>query len=176
MVVPTAHQQYGSFYRLANVDFKDKALPQPTPIGMQYFNRPGRQSAFTLDMTQMKDLNLYPGVERIFFRHDAEANLLVYDICQQGRKFLPSDSLAELVDRLKQSDKYSISAVEMVRKAHYADKSEAEMQFLIESYGLEVVPGPVIGFDSQQVQREWDEWQREGAQRFLTALMIIPVI
>ena len=175
VVIPTEHQQYGSFYRLANVDFYNKSLPQPTPIGMQYFNRPGRQSAFTLDMTQIKDLNLYPGIERIYFRHDAEANQLVYDLSQQGRKFLPSDSLVSVVDSIKELKQYSQKAVEKTRRDNYPEKTADEMEDLLKSFGLESVSSPVVGFDSQQMQQEWEEWEKEGATRFMTSLMIIPV-
>ena len=175
VVIPTEHQQYGSFYRLANVDFYNKSLPQPTPLGMQYFNRPGRQSAFTLDMTQINDLNLYPGVERIYFRHDTEANQLVFDLCQQGRKFLPSDSLVGVVDSIKELKRYSQRAVEKVRIDYYSEKTADEMDDYMSFFGLECVTSPVVGFDSQQMQQEWEEWEKEGATRFLTSLMIIPV-
>ena len=174
VVIPTEHQQYGSFYRLANVDFFDKSLPQPIPLGMQYFNRPGRQSAFTLDMTQLKDLNLYPGIERIYFRHDAEANQLVYDLSQQGRKFLPSDSLVSVADSIKELKQYSQRAVEKTRRDYYFEKTADDMVDFLKSFGLESVSSSVVGFDSQQMQQEWEEWQREGAQRFLNALMVIP--
>lgn len=176
VVVPSESQQFGSIYRLANVDFRNKTLPQPNPIGMQYFNRPGRQSAFTLDMTQMKDLGAYPGIGRLYFRHDAEANRLVYDLCQQGRKFLPSDGLVGIVEQLQLVNQFSERAVEMVRKAFYSNMTCDEMNALLQTHGLEPVPDPVIGFDPQQTQIEWEEWQREGAERFLQSLMIIPVM
>ena len=139
---------------------------------MQYFNRPGRQSAFTLDMTQIKDLNLYPGIERIYFRHDAEANQLVYDLSQQGRKFLPSDSLVSVVDSIKELKQYSQRAVEKTRRDNYPEKTADEMEDLLKSFGLESVSSPVVGFDSQQMQQEWEEWEREGATRFMASLMI----
>ena len=175
VVIPTADQQHGSFYRLANVDFKDKSLPQPTPIGMQYFNRPGRQSAFTLDMTRIKDFNLYPGVERIYFRHDTEANQLIYDLCQQGRKFLPSDSLVGVVESIKEQKQYSQIAVDKTRTDYYPEKTAGEMRDYMKSFGLESVSSSVVGFNSQQMQQEREEWEKEGATRFLTSLMIIPV-
>lgn len=175
VVIPSEYQQYGSFYRLANVDFYNKSLPQPTPLGMQYFNRPGRQSAFTLDMTQIKDLNLYPGIERIYFRHDTEANKLIYDLSQQGRKFLPSDSLVSVVDSIKELKQYSQRAVDMTRRNYYPEKSAGEMEDFLKSFGLESASSPVVGFDWQQMQQEWEEWEKEGATRFLNALMVIPV-
>lgn len=175
VVIPTEHQQHGSFYRLANVDFYNKSLPKPTPLGMQYFNRPGRQSAFTLDMTQIKDFNLYPGIERIYFRHDAEANQLIYDLSQQGRKFLPSDSLVSVVDSIKELKQYSQRAVEKTRRDCYPEKTADEMEDYMESFGLESVVSPVVGFERQQMQQEWEEWEKEGATRFLNSLMIIPV-
>lgn len=175
VVTPSDSQRYGSFYRLAKVDFNNKNIPQPTPIGVQFFNRPGRQSAFTLDMTNMEDFKHYPGVERIYFRHDSNANELVYDLCQQGCKFFPHDSLVDVVDQLKQSNKYSLSAVEMTRLTYYSNKSASEMQSFVTGHGFEVVHEPLICFNTQTMQKEWDEWQREGAQRLLNSMVIMPV-
>ena len=45
----------------------------------------------------------------------------------------------------------------------------------MESFGLESVVSPVVGFERQQMQQEWEEWEKEGATRFLNSLMIIPV-
>lgn len=126
-------------------------------------------------MTQIKDLNLYPGIERIYFRHDAEANQLVYDLSLQGRKFLPSDSLVSVVDSIKELKQYSQRAVEKTRRDNYPEKTADEMEDLLKSFGLESVSSPVVGFDSQQMQQEWEEWEREGATRFMASLMIIPV-
>lgn len=175
VALPSDIQQYGSIYRLADFNFNDHSLPHPKPIGLQYFNRPGRQSAFTLDMTQTKDLNQYPGVERIYFRHDTDANQLVYDLCQQGRKFLPSDSLVSVVESIKELKQYSQRAVDKTRIDCYSEKTEDEMEDYMKSFGLESVVSPVVGFERQQMQQEWEEWKKEGATRFLNSLMIIPV-
>lgn len=175
VVLPSDIQQYGSIYRLADFNFNDHSLPHPKPIGLQYFNRPGRQSAFTLDIENVRDFNKYPNVERIYFRHDAEANCLVYDLCLQGRRFLPEDSLVELVDELKKTTQFSKGAVEKARMAYYVSKSSNEMQSYLQSYGFEEVSLPVVGFDKQQMCSEKDEWQSEGAARFLNTLMVIPV-
>ena len=129
----------------------------------------------TLDMTQTKDLNQYPGVERIYFRHDTDANQLVYDLCQQGRKFLPSDSLVSVVESIKELKQYSQRAVDKTRIDCYSEKTEDEMEDYMKSFGLESVVSPVVGFERQQMQQEWEEWKKEGATRFLNSLMIIPV-
>lgn len=126
-------------------------------------------------MTKIKDFNLYPRIERIYFRHDAEANQLVYDLSQQGRKFLPSDSLVSVVDSIKELKQYSQKAVEKTRRDYYPEKIADEMEDLLKSFGLESVSSPVVGFDSQQMKQEWEEWEKEGAKRFMTSLMIIPV-
>ena len=126
-------------------------------------------------MTQIKDLNLYPGIERIYFRHDAEANQLVYDLSQQGRKFMPSDSLVSVANSIMELTQYSQRSVEKTRRDNYPEKTVDEMNDYLKSYGLEIVSSPVVGFDSQQMQKEWEEWQREGATRYLNSLKIIPV-
>ncbi len=79
------------------------------------------------------------------------------------------------MDGIKELKKFSQSAVKKTRRDYYPEKTADEMEDFLKSFGLESVSSPVVGFDSQQMQQEWEEWEKEGATRFMTSLMIIPV-
>lgn len=171
LVKPSKDQAWGCFYRWEQPNYREKGLDVPQPLGMQYFNRPGCQSAFALDLTRLGDLNNCEEVERIYFRHDKEANQLVYDLCQQGRMFFPEDGMEALVGSLKGLKSFSEEAVERCRVKHYGDKTSEEMREFMKRIGLKMVKKPEIGFEKDKVEVELEVWNREGRQRYLTELI-----
>ena len=171
LVEPNKDQAYGCFYRWEQPNYRDKGLDVPQPLGMQYFNRPGCQSAFALDMTRLGDLNNCAEVERIYFRHDKEANQLVYDLCQQGRMFFPEDRMEELVGKLKCVKSFSEEAVERCRVKHYGDKTLEEMREMMAISGMDIKDKPAVGFEKEQIEKELEDWNREGRERYLTELI-----
>ena len=171
LVKPSMDQVYGCFYRWERPNYRGKGLDVPQPLGMQYFNRPGCQSAFALDMTRLGDLNNCAEVERFYFRHDDEANQLVYDLCQQGRKFFPEDGMEILVGKLKGVKLFSEEAVEKCRVKHYEDKTFEEMRKMMAMSGMEIIDKPSVGFEKEQIEMELEDWNREGRERYLTELI-----
>lgn len=170
LVEPSKDQAYGCFFRWEQLNYREKGLDVPQPLGMQYFNRPGCQSAFALDMTRFGDLNNCTEVERIYFRHDKEANQLVYDLCQQGRMFFPDDGMEELVGKLKGVKSFSEEAVERCRVKHYGDKTFEEMGEMMAISGMDIIDKPAVGFEKEQIEKELEDWNREGRERYLTEL------
>jgi len=170
LVEPSKDQAYGCFFRWEQLNYREKGLDVPQPLGMQYFNRPGCQSAFALDMTRFGDLNNCTEVERIYFRHDKEANQLVYDLCQQGRMFFPDDGMEELVGKLKGVKSFSEEAVERCRVKHYGDKTFEEMGEMMAISGMDIIDKPAVGFEKEQIEKELEDWNREGRKRYLTEL------
>ena len=154
LVEPSKDQAYGCFFRWEQLNYRDKGLDVPQPLGMQYFNRPGCQSAFALDMTRLGNLNNCAEVERIYFRHDKEANQLVYDLCQQGRMFFPEDGMEELVGKLKCVKSFSEEAVERCRVKHYGDKTFEEMREMMAISGMDIIDKPAVGFEKEQIEKE----------------------
>lgn len=175
LVEPTPEQTFGSFYRLIRPNYYDKSISHPVPVGMHYFDRPGRQSAFTLDLGKYDDFLKFPQVERIYFRHDKDANSLVYDLCQQGRRYFPKDTLSSLVDELRNVDTFSERAVNMCRLAHYRDKSPEEMKTFLRGYDIKISPSPVVSFKQEQLEKDWAYWQNEGRYRYHDKLVILPM-
>lgn len=171
LVKPSMDQAYGCFYRWKQPNYRGKGLDVPQPLGMQYFNRPGCQSAFALDMTRLGDLNNCAEVERFYFRHDDEANQLVYDLCQQGRMFFPEDGMEILVGKLKGVKLFSEEAVEKCRVKHYEDKTFEEMRKMMAMSGMEIIDKPSVGFEKEQIEMELEDWNREGRERYLTELI-----
>ena len=170
LVEPSKDQAYGCLYRWEQPNYREKGLDVPQPLGMQYFNRPGCQSAFALDMKKLGDLNNRAEVERIYFRHDKEANQLVYDLCQQGRAFFPEDGMEELVGKLKGVKSFSEEAVERCRIKHYGDKTFEEMREMMTMSGMDIIDKPAVGFEKEQIEKELEDWNREGRERYLTEL------
>ena len=170
LVEPSKDQAYGCLYRWEQPNYREKGLDVPQPLGMQYFNRPGCQSAFALDMKRLGDLNNRAEVERIYFRHDKEANQLVYDLCQQGRAFFPEDGMEELVGKLKGVKSFSEEAVERCRIKHYGDKTFEEMREMMTMSGMDIIDKPAVGFEKEQIEKELEDWNREGRERYLTEL------
>lgn len=175
LVKPSMDQAYGSFYRWDQPNYQKRGLDVPQPLGMQYFNRPGCQSAFALDMTRLGDLNNCADVERIYFRHDKEANQLVYDLCLQGRMFFPEDGMEGFVGKLKKLKSFSAEAVERCRIKHYGDKTSEEMRVLLKRMGFTMVEKSEVGFDKNKVEAELEVWNREGRPRYLTELITMVV-
>lgn len=176
LVKPSEDQVCGVFYRWEQLNYQKEGLDVPQPIGMQYFNRPGCQSAFTLDMTRLGDLNCCAEVERIYFRHDEEANQLVYDLCQQGRMFFPEDGMEELVEKLKGLKSFSKDAVEKCRVKHYGYKTSEKMREYMKRIGLKIVEKPEVDFEKDKVEVELEVWNREGRSRYLTELITTMVM
>lgn len=162
----------GSFYRLKNVDFFSSNAP--IPIGMQYFNRPGKQSALLVNLNEIKDFLLYPNVERVYFRHDDRANQLVFDLCQQGKKYFPEDSLVPIVEKLCTTRGFSSAAVEACNTKYYFGFSKPEMMKYMEKYHIECVDKPSVCFNQYDVDLEWMDWEKEGIQRYLNSLLVMP--
>ena len=175
VVEPTGDQRCGKLYRCKNIDFNDSNRMHPKPLGMQYFNRPGKQSAYTLDMRNLRDLNLYPGIECIYFRHDNYANQLLFDLCQQGRRYFPDDSLVEIVKQLKISNSFSEEAVEITRVSHYPKMSRKEMKAYLHQYSIDIILSSKIGFDKNRMKKDWELWQNGEKQRYLNDLLIFPI-
>lgn len=164
----------GSFYRLREVDFFSPNAP--LPIGMQYFNRPGRQFAFVVDLTEYGDFLHYPNVERIFFRHDKKANQLVFDLCQQGKKFFPEDSLSNIVDELEKTHVFSSDAIESCKEKVYNALTSEEWGEMLEKYGISSSEKPLVSFNPIDVEKEWNDWTKGGMQRYINQLIVAPYL
>jgi len=145
------------------------------PIGLQYFNRPGRQCGFVRDMTNVRDLHSLPNLQKIFFRHDHEASKLIFQLSQNGRHLFPADSLAEIVAQIRISDRISKASVDMVYRQHYSDMSRQGFDKKIASIGYSISEEYCASFSPECLEADWQRWINGERDRFLHEIDILPI-
>lgn len=173
----SAHPKYGVFYRYSwrhpNGSIHSGEVHA---IGLHYFNRPGAQSALVIHMKDNDDFNVIEGVEKIFFRQDNDATKLVYDLCQQGRRFFPEDSLSSVISDFIKVTKISKEAVLCCNEIDFPFvPHEKFVQWILEN-GITITEVPQIKFNQETMQQEYNEWTKEGKRRFLDKIFAIPIL
>lgn len=147
-----------------------------SPIGLQYFNRPGKQCAFVKKMSENENFNDTQSLERTFFRHDNDANRLVFTLCQMGKQFYVDDSLANVVDEIKKHNHFCIKTVNLVRDIYYPQSSVEQIIRAAKVAGIELTQGMNTSFDSEQMNQEAIEWfYRGGRDRYIDSIMVLPI-
>lgn len=46
-----------------------------------------------------------------------------------------------------------------------------EMREMMVMGGMDIIDKPAVGFEKEQIEKELEEWNREGRQRYLTELI-----
>ena len=169
-VYPDKDNRYGILY------IADPSNPEMHAIGLQYFNRPGAQSGFALRMTPNQDLNQLPTIRKIFFRHDANASSVTYSMNQKGSRLFPEDSLIEKVDSIIKSKTFSNAAIAVCKESYYRTLPADEFKLLLDRYGISSQPEPVVSFPDEELTKEWNAWIKDGADRYLSSLHVLPLI
>lgn len=145
-------------------------------IGLNFFNRPGRQSGFAYRMGKNENLNDNSAFHKIFFRHDKKANQCVYDMNAGGLKLFPEDRLFAKVRKMLSESSVSKAAAEYCRKAFYNNLSAEEFDNLcVNTYGLNMTDTPSVKFSQEELESDWKKWCDEGRHRFLESIAIFPV-
>ena len=85
--------------------------------------------------------------------------------------FFPEDGMEELVGKLKCVKSFSEEAVEKCRVKHYGDKTFEEMGEMMAISGMDIIDKPAVGFEKEQIEKELEDWNREGRERYLTELI-----
>ena len=169
--------KYGVLYRLKYLS--ERGVPEPEiedimPIGLQYFNRPGRQSGLARSMADVGDLHRVPKLERVFFRHDNASNDLIFTMSQFGKKYMPEDSLVGIVDAICADDVFCEKTVELVRHIYFPEVPIDAIRAKAISYGFCFIEGLKTGFDKAFVDDEYRDWLNGGAQRYIDSIIVIP--
>ena len=170
---------YGVLYRRVfgcNSSESERDLTEVMPIGLQYFNRPGRQCGFVRKMSEAEDFNTLPQWQRIFFRHDNAASRLIYTLSQFGKKYMPDDAFADVVKSIVSQKKISIHSVELAKRIYFPGKSVQQLCEEVKSLGFEITPDLNSSFPTEVIQREWDLWNTGGKERYMNRILFHPVL
>lgn len=165
------HSQYGVYYVLDRSRDELKKITQMGifPVGMQYFNRPGRQSAYAMCMHPNMAFEQVDGVTPIYFRYDREANETVFAMSQQSMNYFPEDSFAGVVERIvnRTNQSFAMDSVRLAQRIYYPHRSEDEVLKMVKDLNIAVVDDLCTSFLSEELDRDWEEWEREGKDRYL---------
>ena len=168
-------KRYGVLYMMdyslesGDPDFsKDNILP----IGLQYFNRPGKQSALVMAMQDLRDLHKHPRLKRVFFRHDTEASKLIYTLSQFGRQFLTDDPFEQMVKAICAEDKYSKNAVMLAHRIYNPGMPFESFVEVVHRADFEIVETPRVNYPEELFAKEFDEWKHGGAERYVNRIII----
>lgn len=142
-------------------------------IGMNYFNRPGKQNGYAYKMTKGEDLNQNNVFRKLFFRHDKHANERVYEFNAEGLKLFPKDGLFDLIREIKTQDGVSEWAARECNSIYY-QKSEDEFKALCVSNGITIFPNPKVHFSDEEIKQDTEDWNKEGRERFTSSIGVFP--
>lgn len=168
-------KQYGVLYKMdysmnsGDTDFsKDNILP----IGLQYFNRPGKQSALVMAMQDIKDLHKHTKLKRVFFRHDTKASKLIYTLSQFGKQFLTDDPFEKMVKTICSEDSFSIGAVMLAQRIYNPGLPFEFFSEAVKGYGFGITETPRVAYPEELFAREFYDWKHGGAERYINRIII----
>ena len=65
----------------------------------------------------------------------------------------------------------TIKDVSISRHKHYGDKTLEEMREMMAISGMDIIDKPAVGFEKELIEKELEDWNREGRERYLTELI-----
>lgn len=161
--------QYGVYYIVDMQHYVNLSAGYVYPVGLQYFNRPGCQSALVVDLTEKKDFHQMPFAKPIFFRHDDACNDLVFTMHDEGNFLFPDDSLAEVVERMvkKKHQIFYSGTVECVHALFYFTETLSAFCQRVEAEGWSIVDHLAATFDPNKMEQDKQNWINGDNQRWL---------
>ena len=155
------------------IDFSKDRI---SPIGLQYFNRPGRQCAFVKRMREGENFNNTRNLERIFFRHDNNVSRLIFNLCQMGKQFYVDDSLAKVVEEIKMKNRFCSQTVNLVGRIFYPKTPIEQISHAATLAEFELTNDLNASFELRQMEREAEDWSHcGGRERYLNSIIVIPI-
>lgn len=143
-------------------------------IGMNYFNRPGKQNGYAYKMARGEDLNQNSAFKKLFFRHDKHADERVYNYNAGGQKLFPKDGLFDLVGEIKNQKGVSERALRECNNIYYNNMPEDEFRSLCKSSDISIFSESRVNFSQEEIKRDVEEWNNEGRVRFTLSIDVIP--
>ncbi|MBQ2857925.1 MAG: FRG domain-containing protein [Bacteroidaceae bacterium] len=168
-------ENFGVFYVYQN-DYNQSDRQNAYPIGLHYFNRPGAQSGFALPMIKGQNLNTLPFCKKIFFRHDSNANELVYKMNQNSYALFPEDDLVNYVHTIKETNRhFSSKAIEFCYRNHYQNIGRNQFNHLLTQYKIIQVEQSIVSFLEDNTKKEMTKWENGDKMRYINSLIIQPL-
>lgn len=174
IIEKTKENTFGVFYIYNSSEKNAEEQIEVRPIGLHYFNRPGAQGGYVVEMEKAKNLNDLRAVKKIFFRHDPDASSIVYAMNQRGKALFPEDSLVDKVKTIIGKNIFSLMAIVECNASYYHLPYE-DFEKLINRYGIQIQGGPVVSFPGDILNKEWADWQNGGKDRYFKSLVVLPV-
>lgn len=172
------NKRFGVLYKLDYMNNEDHDFSQDKilPIGLQYFNRPGKQSALVIAMQELRDLHKHPRLERVFFRHDNEASRLIYTLSQFGEQFISDDDpFVKMVELICAEDKYSKNAVMLAHRIYHPCVPFERFVEELKRQRFDIVDLPRVAYPEELFAKEVESWEHGGAERYINRI-IIPAV
>lgn len=168
-------ERFGVFYIYQN-NYNQSDWQNAYPIGLHYFNRPGAQSGFALPMEKEQNLNALPHCTKIFFRHDIEANELVYKMNQHSRALFPEDELVNYVQTIKGTSNrlFSTKAIEFCYTKYYSKMERNLYDQLLILNNITQIEQSIVSFPKDKIKEEMIRWENGDNKRYINSLVIQP--
>lgn len=171
-------KRYGVLYKLDYTNYVDYDFSKDNimPIGLQYFNRPGKQSALVIAMQDLRDLHKHPRLNRVFFRHNTEVSRLIYTLSQFGKQFITNDPFAKMVESICSEDRYSRNAVMLAHRIYDSGMPFEIFEEEVKRQKFDIVDFPRVAYPEELFAKEFYDWKHGGADRYVNRIIIQAVM
>ncbi|HAR38966.1 MAG TPA: hypothetical protein DCS09_10575 [Porphyromonadaceae bacterium] len=136
-------------------------------VGAQPFERPTRQNAFALSLSEDDNFNDRKGLGIIPFKHDKESESILFDMFYRSKKLFPDDMLVDVVSQINEINEISCGAVSFCKTVYYSNVSDNDWEKYLKQTGLSIVPETTIRFDEEKLNIQYKFWCNYGRDRLM---------
>lgn len=144
-------------------------------IGAQPLDRPTRQNAFGIRLDAHQTFNTIPGLRIVPFRHDEEADQIIYDMFYRSKRLFPDDMFVEVVEQLQQEQTISFDAAALCHETYYQQLTKKEFSLLFSKTGMTIAPSCNVTLPREQLQKECEHWWKYGKKSMEKRTKVINV-
>lgn len=127
------------------------------PVGIQPFSRPVRQSGYVLEV--MKDQNFNELAFGILFRADVRCSSIIFKLFNESKGILPDELIEKKSQVIKNSNKFSRSALLITRQRFYSHLMDAQFDELVNGCNVEIVEEPIVEFQQNEIKEAMSEFE-----------------
>lgn len=175
-------------YQILDVSYKTKmgilymleehpveGFPEICVFGAQPLERPTRQNAFGVRLEEQQNFNDLPGLRIIPFRHDEEADQIIYDMFYRSNRLFPDDLFVDVVNQLKQESIISFDAAALCHETYYQQLTNKEFSMLFSQTGMTIAPSCNVTLPREQLQKVCEHWWKYGKKKMEKRMKVINV-